>query len=366
LPLSWDNACASLGERRSAPEIMQMKVIAALIAVLALLGACWALLVRPSGSETPRIEATRQDASAEPASTTAAFDANGDAVTPLPAPNTRSPAIDVHAIPLGDGKVSGKPQQGYVYSCQTNFRGGGADHAGDWIEGDTWDLTKKVSVMGSVSWPEATFSMSVEGTERRLLGNGLPVDSWTGVFPIQRRDPAYQYDTNPNSIEPYKLSTLIPAVPQLAANASCVPMGAIGYALNGVAIYNALDDAGRDAVAHEVQDVCDGHPQQAGQYHYHGPSDCMPHADENNALVGYALDGFGIYSLYDAEGNEYADADLDACHGITSDVEWNGARVTTYHYVLTREYPYTIGCFRGTPVASAIRGSQPGAPAHAP
>jgi YHYH protein len=143
-------------------------------------------------------------------------------------------------------------------------------------------------------------------------------------------------------------------------------MGAIGYALNGVAIYNALDDAGRDAVAHEVQDSCDGHPQQAGQYHYHGPSECMPHADEHNALVGYALDGFGIYSPYDADGQEYTNADLDECHGTTSEIEWNGEMVSMYHYVLTQEYPYTIGCFRGTPVAAAIRGPQAGGPNNGP
>jgi hypothetical protein len=26
-----------------------------------------------------------------------------------------------------------------------------------------------------------------------------------------------------------------------------------------------------------------------------------------------------------------------------------------YHYVLTREYPYTVGCFRGTPVRAQAR-----------
>ncbi len=124
----------------------------------------------------------------------------------------------------------------------------------------------------------------------------------------------------------------------------------IGVALNGVAIFNALDAAGRDAVAHETQDVCDGHPQAAGIYHYHGPSPCMPGQDGNAQLVGYALDGFGIYSRYDANGNEITNADLDACHGTTSQVMWNGKLTSIYHYVLTQEYPYTIGCFQGTPV----------------
>lgn len=301
--------------------------------------------------------ATSSQADAQTASSTDAIPApEEDGVAPVA--STQHETIDVHAIPLGDGKVSSAPKAGYVYSCDQNFRGGGADHAGGWISGSTWDITKKISVQGSVSWPEAVFTTSIEGTERLLKGDGLPVGSNTGIFPIRSSDAAYQYDRNPNSISAYTVSLLIPEDPQIAVTPSCVPMGPVGYALNGVAIYNALDDAGRDAVAHEVQDSCDGHPQQAGQYHYHGPSDCMPHADENDALIGYALDGFGIYSRFDAQGREYTNADLDACHGSMSPIEWNGKKVSMYHYVLTREYPYTIGCFRGTPVRALPQGIQ--------
>ncbi len=113
--------------------------------------------------------------------------------------------------------------------------------------------------------------------------------------------------------------------------------------------------AGRDAVAHEVQDLCDGHPQMHGEYHYHGPSPCLPNENADEKLIGYALDGFGIYSSYDAHGNELTDADLDACHGRTSTVTWNGRRVSIYHYVLTREYPYMLGCFKGTPAIDRQR-----------
>jgi hypothetical protein len=31
-------------------------------------------------------------------------------------------------------------------------------------------------------------------------------------------------------------------------------------------------------------------------------------------------------------------------------VSWNGEQVSMYHYVATLEYPYTVGCYRGTPV----------------
>lgn len=259
----------------------------------------------------------------------------------------KTDVLDPHALPLGDGKVSSSPKTGYVFSCNQNFRGGGAMHAGNWIHGSTWDLTQKTTVNGKVTWPEAQFSISQSGSNRLISGNGLPVDSESGIFPIATSDPAYQYDRNPNSIKSQNVNLTLPLNPTKATSPTCVPMGMIGVALNGVAIFNALDDSGRDAVAHEVQDICDGHPQQKGIYHYHGPSECLPDQAEVSKLVGYALDGFGIYSLYDSSGKEVTNTDLDECHGTTSAVLWNGKIQNVYHYVLTREYPYTVGCFKG-------------------
>ena len=270
----------------------------------------------------------------------------------------RIDVLNVHALPLGDGKISTTPQRSYVMVCNPNLRGGGAQHAGPWIHGDTWDLTEKISVQGRIMWPEAQFKITSAGDERlvsRIIrGNGLPVNTPTGTFPVAFSDAAFQIDRNPNTIEQQNIALTLPMNPELAAAPSCVPMGMIGVALNGVAIYNGLDAGGRDAVAHEVQDLCNGHPQQEGQYHYHGPSPCLPEQTGKEKLVGYALDGFGIYSIYDAQGRELTDADLDECHGRTSEVEWNGKRQSIYHYVLTREYPYTIACFRGTPVRTRL------------
>lgn len=264
-------------------------------------------------------------------------------------------SVDGTKLPLGDGKRSTNPKKGYIFSCQTAFsqNAGGASADGSWIHGTTWNVREKISVRGSVVWSTAWFKSALSGLSRLLSGNGLPVGSHTGTFPVASDDPAYQIDRNPNSITAHTLQLTLPRDPTLAATATCVPMGAIGHALNGVAIFNALDGRGDDAVAHEVQDSCNGHPERSGEYHYHGPSSCIPGADKPDTLVGYALDGFGIFSRFDAAGKEYTDADLDACHGITSDIEWNGKKVTMYHYVLTQEYPYTLGCFRGTPVVSS-------------
>lgn len=267
--------------------------------------------------------------------------------------STHYAELDLSSIPLGDGMVSAGAKVGYVYSCQTTFTGGGAEHAGDWIHGSTWNLNEKIHVEGENYWSNASFSNIVSGAYRMLTGNGLPVDEPTGNFPIARTDPAWQIDKNPNAVGVQHDSYQLPANPSFAAAPSCVPMGAIGMALDGVAIYNALDEAGRDAVAHEVQDSCDGHPQGAEEYHYHGPSPCMPNIDKENTVIGYAFDGFPITSLYDAHGHYYADADLDACHGTTGAyTDESGVAKSGYHYVLTWEYPYTIGCFKGTPVSA--------------
>jgi hypothetical protein len=251
-------------------------------------------------------------------------------------------------IPLGDGKRALSPKVGYVYSCLTNFDRPVSENE-PWIENGYWFPDKKPHVSGSVTWNNQVSITTPEGA-RLISSNGLP-DHPTGIFPIRPADPAYQYDKNPNTITAQTNDLQLPLNPRVASAPSCLPMGMIGVALNGVAIYNALDAAGVDAAAHEVQDGCAAHPQGAGEYHYHGPSPCMPD-EKTSGLIGYALDGFGIYGMRDAStGAILHNSDLDVCHGTTSPVMWNGTMVTIYHYVLTDEYPYTLGCFRGTPVA---------------
>ena len=143
--------------------------------------------------------------------------------------------LDIHRLPLGDGKVSADPRRGYVMSCRATFRGGGAQNAGPWIHGDTWDMTQKISVQGRVSWPQAVFRITTQGSDRvvsRILqGNGLPVDTATGSSPVAYSDPAYQIDRNPNAIAAQDVLLTLALTPEVAAGSSCVPMGMIGVAL---------------------------------------------------------------------------------------------------------------------------------------
>jgi hypothetical protein len=277
------------------------------------------------------------------------------ATTPRYATTPTSPgAVDPSAIPLGDGYVSTSPRVGYVDSCTTQFGGGGAQVVGPWIDqaARTWDDATKIAVSGSVTWPGASYSGGLVGSKRIVAFDDLPSHP-TGVFPIASTDPAYAYDRNPNRIAGRSFRWSLPATPVAAARPTCTSLGPIGVLSDGVVLYNALDGGGRDAATHEVLDACGGHPDMSSSYHHHDVPPCLlAKAPKGRAtLVGYALDGYGIYVVEDAAGTLPANTSLDACHGTTSPVPWNGRQVRMYHYVATLEHPYTVGCFHGTPIA---------------
>lgn len=256
---------------------------------------------------------------------------------------------DLTRLPLGDGKLSNSPRVGWIWPCHTEPDAGGAGRDGPWIRSDgTYDLTAKAVVPGSVTWP-SRFSIQVQQGRRVFSSNDLPPHP-TGVFPIPADSTAYQYDRNPNRIKEQSVWLDLPANPVPAAQASCAP-GAVGILLSGVSLFSALDAPGRDAVAHETQDQCQGHPQVAGVYHYHSVSTCVEKSRPANAhspLVGYMVDGFGIYGRYGEGGKLLSSADLDECHGHTHVIEWDGKQVAMYHYHATWDFPYTAGCLRGS------------------
>lgn len=260
-------------------------------------------------------------------------------------------------LPAGDGKYSTtEPKRGYVYSCQDGDPNAGGSSSTPWITDGTFSLDDKPVVEGKVSWPEATYQVTLSGSERALVGNGIPVDTKTGTFPISESDPAYQYDRNGNSIGEQTVDFDIPASPTMASEPSCVPFGTIGYFENGVALDSALDARGNDAVANEVQDLCQGHPQQGDVYHYHWVPTCLTEddpVDEQSPVVAWSLDGYPVTGPRDENGNVLTTADLDECHGRTSEIVVDGKTVNMYHYVGTYDFPYTIGCYRGSVVTSA-------------
>jgi hypothetical protein len=285
------------------------------------------------------------------------------ATKPTPLVLSQANSLDLTRLPLGDGKLSSKPRSGWIWACRIDPNAGGAFRKGPWIKTDgTYDFTAKTVVDGAVTWNHR-FKMSRQDNKRIFTTNDLP-NHPTGIYPIARTDDAFLYDRNPNRIAKQNMHVELPAHPKLADRPTCTP-GAVGILLSGTVLFNALDAPGRDAVAHEAQDACQGHPQGSGVYHYHSLTTCLPDQrtkDGHSSLVGYSLDGFGIYGRSGEGGQMLASSNLDVCHGHTHPISWDGKQVSMYHYHATWDFPYTVGCMRGTyqmKDAIAISGPMP-------
>ena len=266
-------------------------------------------------------------------------------------------------LPLGDGKyVTSGPKKGFIYLCNVGSAGGGAQRAGPWIHTDskTWTPEGKLHVAGDISWASAATTIKISGPSRIITTNNVPTTHTSGVFPVASSDAAYIYDRNPNSISAQSFTFTLPANPTIAAKPSCI-FGEVGIMTTGVLLFDGFDAGNRDAAAWEVQDRCDAHPQISGVYHYHNLSSCIKDISVGT-VIGYAFDGFPITGPKLSSGNYLHTADLDECHGLTSSVSLNGKTVSTYHYVMTQDFPYSVSCFKGKRTVTGPLGGKPSAP----
>jgi len=268
--------------------------------------------------------------------------------------------VDITHLPFGGPNIlirnegDHDPDSLSLWLCGLPADGAGNDDASDWTNEDgTWDYTRKPQVEGNVNWT-SEFNITLDGEGNRIItGNALP-NHPTGIFPITPGSEAYAYDGNPNIISPHDILYILPAIPEVADEPSCVPFGASGISLTGSAIYHGASTLGNDAAAHEILDRFGGHTDGTERYHYHFPSQdhqdhIHPHVSGHSELMGYLLDGFGIYGPYGENGELLSSKDLDECHGHTHEILWDGVLIELYHYHWTYDFPYNIGCFKGTP-----------------
>jgi hypothetical protein len=100
-----------------------------------------------------------------------------------------------------------------------------------------------------------------------------------------------------------------------------------GIAFNGVVFdAPAPTDAILGAYTLAPFDDAGGHINLNAGYHYHaatGVSTQIAQADSHAAMIGYAIDGFGLFAQLDDNGDE--PNDLDSCRGHTDDIRG-------YHY----------------------------------
>lgn len=130
---------------------------------------------------------------------------------------------------------------------------------------------------------------------------------------------------------------------------------ALGVAVNGVPIYDYTaggEMTQADLAHHQAQhdtfqtgqlDVCGGHAGRGDDYHYHATPTCMIAQMENagdDAIIGWAFDGFPIYGAANPDGSEIAQGDLGVCNG-QPDATFG------YRYHTSAQAPYIVQCLMG-------------------
>ncbi len=151
--------------------------------------------------------------------------------------------------------------------------------------------------------------------------------------------------------QPYtgKNAWQIPLKPRLAEKPisakNALYRGAIALAVNGVPIFNALNNRGEDAYRAGELDEYGGHCGRGDDYHYHIAPVHLEKVVGKGQPIAYALDGYPLYGYTDSDGKE--PNDLDAFNGR---MEKDG-----YRYYSTKTYPYINGGMRGV---VTVRGDQ--------
>lgn len=187
-------------------------------------------------------------------------------------------------------------------------------------------------------------TVRVEGDVVIIESDGVPPHP-SPYFP--QSDSRYQpYDSpgfapNPGQISSYQATYRLPLNPQPASQLTQTPLGIMGVALDGVALFNQYA-VGRAPLTHEIAsfDQYNGHPQQEGLYHYHLEPLYLTELFGDEALVGFLLDGYPVYGPME-NGAEVKNSELDEYHGHSHPTpEYPEGR---YHYHVTAEEPYING-----------------------
>lgn len=254
---------------------------------------------------------------------------------------------------------------------------------------------QNISVPGveaSASCSPSSGSCNIQGTSNYHTSN-INFNTNTGVFSgtmttNQCSNNHYGYcalcDPPAYSTHTHQASCITVTFPSQSGPAAAPLRGPVGYTVTGVNIYGPEEagfgtgrfpkpckdgsgtcPAGMDVPTcetkldfdcaqsgstpvHELMlDTCGGH---AMPYHYHNDNACdYDHtASGHSPLVGFGLDGVGIYGLY--ENNPSKPSSLDACNGHVGSVPSDGtfgvpSGTSMYHYHVTSSAPYTLGCF---------------------
>jgi hypothetical protein len=247
------------------------------------------------------------------------------------------------------------------------------------------------------AYADPTLSITCNATTMSVTSNSVPqyLIDW----------PSPTRNSFANTLVPTVATYPVPRVATFnAAVTQATVVGGVGVAINGVQVSSPSASGGpltyADPASIEVDgDLCDGHPNPSGKYHYHSlKTSCFfQEADDGDLagdpctapspIIAWIADGFPMRGpcecldaactqvvemrsswilmggdgdpsdcahqdyTYAGDAAEESDGDayLDECSG-------HFGPAGDYHYHATNEYPWTLRCYRGTPMPSMTGG----------
>lgn len=174
-------------------------------------------------------------------------------------------------------------------------------------------------------WDDRYFYVASRGIPDHPMMIGIR--SWQQQVPLPQPyvgDNAWQIPLDP-----------VPAAQPISAQGRFL-RGAIALAVNGIPIFNPLNNRGDDAYLFGELDEFGGHCGRADDYHYHIAPVHLEQAVGRGAPLAYALDGYPIFGYDEPDGSIVSG--LDAING-------HADEKGRYHYHATKSYPYLNGGF---------------------
>lgn len=229
----------------------------------------------------------------------------------------------------------------------------GAELGGAWFDkkgsGDLLDITGEFIVNLSSYYNDDSWQLfDPETNEVRYTGTKA------GCLGAAKPNVEEQYKQNCIEClmsyldDDFSRTYLIPTTPIPTSQAAGGRLRTAGIALDGAELSGPApvsDILGAYTIA--AFDDCGGHINIHQGYHYHATTGCTdsPATDDGHApLVGYAPDGYGIFAMNNAAGEE--PEVLDECRGETDDTRG-------YHYhAASASENMIIGCLKGESVLS--------------
>jgi len=198
-------------------------------------------------------------------------------------------------------------------------------------------LSNDISKMKSLFEAFDGVSTSSDSDYFYISSNGIPshnmmegITNWQQQFPINQ-----EYNgTN---------SWSIPINPEFSENPlsseSNFMKGAMAIAINGIPIFNALNNRGEDANLIGELDKWGGHCGKADDYHYHLPPTHLSDIVGADNPIAYSLDGFPLFG----KTNDALDENLGLLN-----------KDGSYSYFTVESFPYFISKMKGKITTSGL------------